>query len=121
MNTVTPNRAQLDTVTVKPEIFGKEREFVRHGIQLRDPLAHESGIPSLCQGAPPPNPVLGILLHAVGAFFASTCHTPQKHVKRWSWQIYWLTRATIALALLVLAGAVRLLTYGNYPGDLAAK
>jgi L-rhamnose-H+ transport protein len=32
-----------------------------------------------------------------------------------------LTRTTIGLALLVLVGAVLLLTYGNYLGDLAAK
>jgi L-rhamnose-H+ transport protein len=32
-----------------------------------------------------------------------------------------LTHSAIALALLVLVGAVLLLTYGNYLGDLAAK
>jgi L-rhamnose-H+ transport protein len=32
-----------------------------------------------------------------------------------------VTHTTVALALLVLTGAVVLLTYGNYLGDLAAK
>ena len=30
------------------------------------------------------NPLLGVALHAVGAFFAATCYPPQKQVKRWS-------------------------------------
>jgi len=46
------------------------------------------------------------LLHAVGAFFASTCYTPQKQVKRWSWQTYWLTQASFCWFLLPIAGAL---------------
>ena len=34
------------------------------------------------------NPILGMLLHGVGAWFAATCYTPQKQVKRWSWQTF---------------------------------
>ena len=41
-----------------------------------------------------PNPLLGVMLHAIGALFAATCYTPQKKVKRWSWQTYWLTQAS---------------------------
>ena len=109
------------------------------------------------------NPILGMLLHGVGAWFAATCYTPQKQVKRWSWQTFFynlghvrmgaykftswaihmimlvlfsnlvgialrewracrrLTDRTIALALLVLVGAVLLLTYGNHVGELASK
>src|SRR5258708_11076000 len=52
------------------------------------------------------NPFLGVLLHAVGAFFAATCYTPQKRVKRWSWQTYWLTQAAFCWFLLPIAGAV---------------
>lgn len=51
------------------------------------------------------NPLLGILLHAVGASFAATCYTPQKLVKRWSWQTYWLTQASFCWFLLPMAGA----------------
>jgi len=53
-----------------------------------------------------PNPLLGVLLHAVGALFASTCYTPQKKVTRWSWQTYWLTQASFCWLLLPIAGAV---------------
>jgi L-rhamnose-H+ transport protein len=52
------------------------------------------------------NPLLGVLLHGVGAFFAATCYTPQKRVKHWSWQTYWLTQAAFCWFLLPILGAV---------------
>jgi L-rhamnose-H+ transport protein len=52
------------------------------------------------------NPVLGVLLHGVGAWFAATCYPPQKRVKRWSWQTYWLTQAAFCWFLLPIIGAV---------------
>jgi L-rhamnose-H+ transport protein len=52
------------------------------------------------------NPLLGVALHAVGAFFAATCYTPQKKVKRWSWQTYWLTQASFCWFLLPIIGAM---------------
>jgi len=52
------------------------------------------------------NPLLGVALHAVGAFFAATCYTPQKRVKRWSWQTYWLTQAAFCWFLLPIIGAM---------------
>jgi L-rhamnose-H+ transport protein len=52
------------------------------------------------------HPLLGVLLHGVGAFFAATCYTPQKQVKRWSWQTYWLTQAAFCWFLLPLLGAM---------------
>lgn len=51
------------------------------------------------------NPLLGVSWHAVGAFFAATCYTPQKRVRRWSWQTYWLTQASFCWLLLPLLGA----------------
>lgn len=51
------------------------------------------------------NPLLGVALHAVGAFFAATCYTPQKRVRRWSWQTYWITQASFCWFLLPLLGA----------------
>ncbi len=51
------------------------------------------------------NPLLGIGLHAVGGFFAATCYTPQKKVRGWSWQTYWLTQAAFCWFLLPVAGA----------------
>ena len=51
------------------------------------------------------NPFLGIAMHAVGATFAATCYTPQKRVTGWSWQSYWLTKASFCWLLLPLLGA----------------
>jgi len=51
------------------------------------------------------NPLLGTLLHAVGATSAAVCYTPQKRVKGWSWQTYWLTQAAFCWLLLPVLGA----------------
>ncbi len=37
----------------------------------------------------------GIFFHAVGASSASLCYVPQKKVKGWSWQSYWLAQAAV--------------------------
>src|SRR5450759_4921753 len=52
------------------------------------------------------NPLLGVTMHAIGACFAATCYTPQKQVKRWSWQTYWLTQAAFCWFLLPIVGAM---------------
>jgi L-rhamnose-H+ transport protein len=52
------------------------------------------------------NPFLGVLLHGVGGFFAATCYTPQKKVKGWAWQTYWITQASFCWFLLPIVGAV---------------
>jgi L-rhamnose-H+ transport protein len=52
------------------------------------------------------NPFLGIFMHAIGAFFAATCYTPQKKVRRWSWQTYWITQAAFCWFLLPITGAL---------------
>jgi len=52
------------------------------------------------------NPLLGIAMHAIGALFAATCYTPQKRVRRWSWQTYWLTQAAFCWFLLPILGAM---------------
>ncbi len=54
----------------------------------------------------PANPLLGVALHAVGATFAATCYTPEKRVKGWSWQTYWLTQASFCWFLLPIIGAM---------------
>ena len=53
----------------------------------------------------PSNPLLGSAFHAVGAFFAAICYTPQKRVTGWSWQSYWLVQAAFFWFLLPLFGA----------------
>ncbi|MEI2723942.1 MAG: L-rhamnose/proton symporter RhaT [Verrucomicrobiota bacterium] len=52
-----------------------------------------------------PNPLVGSALHAVGAFFAALCYTPQKRVNGWSWQSYWLVQAVFCWFLLPILGA----------------
>jgi L-rhamnose-H+ transport protein len=47
----------------------------------------------------------GVLYHAVGASGAALCYTPQKAVKDWSWQTYWLAQAFICWLFLPLVVA----------------
>lgn len=44
----------------------------------------------------------GVLFHAAGASSASLCYTPQKKVKGWSWQTYWLAQAAVCWFILPL-------------------
>ena len=53
-----------------------------------------------------PNPILGTLIHAIGATSAAVCYTPQKRVKGWSWQTYWMTQAFVCWFLLPILGAM---------------
>ena len=46
-----------------------------------------------------------ILFHAIGAAAAACCYVPQKKVKRWSWQSYWLTQAAFCWLVLPMVGA----------------
>src|SRR6185436_11530888 len=46
--------------------------------------------------------VNGVLFHAVGASGAALCYTPQKGVKGWSWQTYWLAQAFICWLVMPL-------------------
>jgi len=52
------------------------------------------------------NPLLGVAMHAVGATFAATCYTPEKRVRGWSWQTYWITQASFCWFLLPIVGAM---------------
>lgn len=59
-----------------------------------------------------PNPLLGVGLHAVGAFSAASCYTPQKKTAQWAWEVYWISQATVAWLVLPWIGA--LLTVPDY-------
>lgn len=48
----------------------------------------------------PANPLLGTMLHAVGALSAAVCYTPQKATRGWSWQTYWLAQASVCWLVL---------------------
>lgn len=65
-----------------------------------------------------PNPLLGILLHAVGALSAAFCYTPQKGTRGWSWQTYWLAQAVVCW--FVLPFVVAWLTIPELGAVLAA-
>ena len=52
-----------------------------------------------------PNPLMGVGFHSVGAGFAANCYAPQKYVKRWSWEIYWMAQASWCWLLWPLIGA----------------
>lgn len=53
-----------------------------------------------------PNPLLGVGLHSVGAGLSANCYAPQKYVKRWSWEVYWLAQASWCWLLWPFIGAV---------------
>jgi L-rhamnose-H+ transport protein len=43
-----------------------------------------------------PNPVLGILLHAIGGFAAGSFYSPLKKIRGWSWETGWLVMGLAA-------------------------
>ena len=43
-----------------------------------------------------PNPLLGILLHAIGGFSAGSFYAPLKKVERWAWESFWLVMGLAA-------------------------
>jgi L-rhamnose-H+ transport protein len=50
--------------------------------------------------------ILGVLLHAVAALFAANCYAPQKYIKRWSWETFWMTQALWCWLLWPVVGAM---------------
>ncbi|MEN2746512.1 L-rhamnose/proton symporter RhaT [Sphingomonas sp. T9W2] len=38
-----------------------------------------------------PNPMTGVLYHWLGGFASASFYVPYRGVRRWSWEIYWLT------------------------------
>ncbi len=53
-----------------------------------------------------PHPVLGAGLHGVGALLSANCYVPQKFLKRWSWEVYWMTQAAWCWLLWPIIGAL---------------
>jgi L-rhamnose-H+ transport protein len=50
--------------------------------------------------SPASAPILGTLLHAFGAASAALCYSPQRYLRRWSWQTYWLLQASVCWLVL---------------------
>lgn len=44
----------------------------------------------------------GVIYHAIGASSASLCYTPEKKVRGWSWQTYWMAQAAVCWFILPL-------------------
>ena len=38
-----------------------------------------------------PNPLLGVLFHWLGGLSSASFYVPYRGVRRWSWEIFWLT------------------------------
>ena len=53
-----------------------------------------------------PNPFLGVSFHGVGAMLRANCYAPQKYIRRWSWEIFWMTQAAWCWLLWPIIGAV---------------
>ncbi len=53
----------------------------------------------------PPNPLLGVTFHSAGAMLAANCYAPQKFIRRWSWEIFWMVQAAWCWLLWPIIGA----------------
>ncbi|AJP70883.1 L-rhamnose/proton symporter RhaT [Sphingomonas hengshuiensis] len=43
-----------------------------------------------------PNPLLGVVFHWLGGLASASFYVPYKGVKRWNWEIYWLTGGIVS-------------------------
>ncbi len=42
------------------------------------------------------NPLLGVIFHWLGGFASASFYVPYRHVRRWSWEIFWLVGGTFS-------------------------
>jgi L-rhamnose-proton symport protein (RhaT) len=59
-----------------------------------------------------PDLQLGVGFHALGALLSANCYAPQKYVKRWSWEIFWMTQAAWCWLLWPIIGAAGIAVCG---------
>jgi L-rhamnose-H+ transport protein len=52
-----------------------------------------------------PSLPLGIGFHAIGAMLSANCYAPQRYVRRWSWETFWLAQAAWCWLLWPVIGA----------------
>ena len=52
-----------------------------------------------------PNPLAGVTLHGTGALLAANCYAPQKFIRRWSWETFWLVQAAFCWLIWPFVGA----------------
>jgi L-rhamnose-H+ transport protein len=68
-----------------------------------------------------PSLPLGVGFHAVGAFLAANCYAPQKYIKGWAWEIFWMTQAAWCWLLWPIIGAILTIPHlGRVLGDAPA-
>jgi L-rhamnose-H+ transport protein len=53
-----------------------------------------------------PSLPLGIGFHATGAVLAANCYAPQKYIRKWPWEIFWMTQAAWCWLLWPIIGAL---------------
>ena len=53
-----------------------------------------------------PSPIAGVGLHSVGAALAANCYAPQKFIKRWSWETFWIVQAAFCWLIWPVIGAL---------------
>lgn len=51
-------------------------------------------------------PIFGILLHAIGAFAAAICFTPQHRVRNWTYETFWFWMSLASWFLLPVIGSL---------------
>lgn len=51
-------------------------------------------------------PILGILLHGIGAFAAAICFTPQHRVRNWTYETFWFWMSLASWFLLPVIGSL---------------
>ena len=54
----------------------------------------------------PTNSLEGVGYHSIGAFLSANCYAPQKYVRRWAWEIFWMTQAAWCWLIWPIVGAV---------------
>jgi len=54
----------------------------------------------------PVSSLLGVGYHSVGAFLSANCYTPQKYIRRWAWEIFWMVQAAWCWLLWPIIGAI---------------
>ncbi|AQT69187.1 L-rhamnose-H(+) transport protein [Anaerohalosphaera lusitana] len=53
----------------------------------------------------PANPIAGGTFHGTGAMLAANCYAPQKFIRRWSWETFWIVQASFCWLILPVVGA----------------
>ena len=53
-----------------------------------------------------PNPLAGVGLHGTGGLLAANCYAPQKFIRRWSWETFWIVQASFCWLIWPIVGAM---------------